>query len=208
MEGTNIYRRSEIGDTGRTFEYQMLGEVDVSSPEYEKLLKKLSDKDRPGYIGRRQALQLVKESQPGDPENPDRLFLKDLLLEIQDRLEKAGTTAEVRAYTAVGTPLDHLHGIDAFITAVTEDGKEHLCTIDVTLDRDKLKSGHKADLIVGKLPDPTSCERQEDDYLKRIERIADQAIAKLNKTMQKDQGMTETRRRLFGSDQPEKRVDL
>ncbi|HCC21864.1 hypothetical protein A2480_02145 [Candidatus Uhrbacteria bacterium RIFOXYC2_FULL_47_19] len=210
MEGLNSDEKRNYGETGRTFEFLMLGEIDTKDPKYKRLLSKLSDgSSKPNYLDRNRAISLVKESQPGDPENPSRPFFKDLLIEVQDGLENNNIQAKVKAFTAVGTPLDYLHGIDAFLT-VTLQGKEYICTIDVTLNQDKQNFGHKADLIIGELSDPTNGKTSEEKYLKEIEKIGKLATANLLEQINKKSGQenAELRKRLFGSDQPEAGVDL
>ena len=207
MEGLNSGRGHNFRETGRTFEFQMLGQIDVDDKRYKELLARLSGSSQPGYLGRSQSIELAKECQPGDPENPNKSFLNDLLIEVQDQFEVAGIEATVRAYTAVGTPLDHLHGVDAFIT-VTVDGREFVCTLDITLNPDKQASGHKADLIVGEVADPNVNNLQQNKYLEQVEEIGRKIVTMLLKKVTTKQSQAELRERLYGLNQPEAGVDL
>ena len=186
MEGLNSDKDRWSKYTGRTFEFDMLGGIDIGDQRYRKLLAELSRSDGSGYLDRNRAIELARECQSGDPENPDKPFLKDLLCAVQDQLDEAGIETKVRAYTAVGTPLDHLHGVDAFLSATVGE-REYVCTIDVTRNPDKLSSGHKADLIVGELPDPTDGKEEEDSYLDGVEKIGNRATVKLLEQINKGQ---------------------
>lgn len=152
----------------------LLDEVDIRDPRYEKALReRISIGPRGRYVNYKDAMELTKAFQPADPTNPKKDFLRELRLAVIDELGlNAGAEERVKAYTAVGTPLDKLHGVDGFMTIKTEDGAEVAVTFDVTL-RDKAYK--KADLVIGEPPNP---HEDEEGYLKLIEEYAAQIADK------------------------------
>jgi hypothetical protein len=54
----------------------------------------------------------------------------------------------LRMYTSGGSAFDKLHGVDTFFTLSNEDGKTVFATVDVTINEDKARKGHKADVII------------------------------------------------------------
>jgi len=127
-----------------------------------------------GYAPYEQAMSIIREHYPGDPENPEKEFANDLRLEILDLL--GPTATDVQFYTAVGTALDHFHGIDAWVEIKYPERKSaEIITLDVTLNKDKQETGHKANLIIPEIPAPSS-----DDYLEAVEHIAKQILKEVN----------------------------
>jgi hypothetical protein len=168
-------------NTGREHEYSLFDQVDVNAPEFVAQLKKYAA-DSGNRINRRDAIQLAKDFQPGDPEQPTKQFFNDLRIEIMDKLDDADIDAEVKAYTAVNTPLDIAYGTDAFIT-IEVDGREHVVTLDATINPEKLSRGHKADILVGNIPEPNEGPQAEEQYLETVEQIAALAIKELRNKM-------------------------
>ncbi|MEA3249857.1 MAG: hypothetical protein U9Q03_05935 [Patescibacteria group bacterium] len=163
--------------SGTEHERSLFGEADVRGDEYDAEMKRLGA-DEQSHLKFGPALELVKKFQPSDDaENPSRPFFNDLRIEIVDVLEEFGVEADVRAYTAVGTPLDKYHGTDAFVE-IEVGGQEVIVTFDATLNPDKLQGGHKADLMVGDMPDPLDDSEEEDKYLDEIRTLAIQAANK------------------------------
>lgn len=145
------------GGEGTEFEWDIFGAVDTNNPEYQKELAKVTKPN--GFVFFPDAMKLVKKFQPGDPENPERGFARDLRIEIIDQL---GLVEEkdmdrVKFYTAVGslerTPLDHWHSIDGFFEIEMENGPPIIITLDATTidTEEKIKRGQKvtADIVVG-----------------------------------------------------------
>lgn len=113
-ERKHLYEPYIGGRDGAEFEWDLFGSVDTKNPKYQAELKKATKPT--GFVFYRDALSLAKKFQPGDPKNPERGFARDLRIEILDEL---GLTDEknmdrLEFYTAVGSPLDQWHGIDAF----------------------------------------------------------------------------------------------
>jgi hypothetical protein len=88
------------------------------------------------YVPYAQAIELVKQHQPSPLERSKPL--RDLRAKVA--LLCGNISVPVKFFTAVGTPLDIYHGIDAFFEQGT-----HIATIDVSL-RDK--ESYKADILV------------------------------------------------------------
>jgi hypothetical protein len=174
-------RRMEAGD----YEAGFLGKVNTEEKAYQKALEKVKTKPRDGgvlkyYVGYEDSLDLARNFQPIDsetkeridPANPKAELLRELRVYLLDILEKYEPDEDrIKAYTAVGTPADFVHGIDAFI-----DIGSQTITLDITLR--KGKEG-KADIIIDdKLPDP---HEDEDEFLHQIDKIAEKIYLKLDK---------------------------
>ena len=88
------------------------------------------------YMPFEQAVEFVKQHQP-DPMKRSRM-VKDLRTRIADLCTDA--TVPVKFFTAIGTPLDVYHGVDAFF----QQG-EHIVTVDISL---REKESQKADVLL------------------------------------------------------------
>lgn len=197
---------------GREHEQRLFGKVDVDNVGYRRALKKVAREGRGGklYVSYNDALDLARQSQPGDPTNPQADFLRELRLELIERLgiESDAQAELVNGYTAVGTPLDVLHGVDAFVV-VSHEGYDIPVTLDATLRPEKLERvaaasdfGPKADVLVGEVPD---LGEDEDAYLQAIEEVAIEVMKKVYEKIEQEitarqQGV---RRRLRRSPPPE-----
>ncbi|MBI4457790.1 hypothetical protein HY633_02405 [Candidatus Uhrbacteria bacterium] len=159
--------------SGNEFEYDLFGQVDIRDPKYLVELAKATTDKQTGYVPFRQAVDLAKKFQPGDPTNPKKDFLRELRIELVDKLglETEKDADAVKVFTAVKTPLDAFHGADAFVT-FTKNGKEILVTLDASLRKDKITGidKSKADVLIGEMPMP---EEDEDAYLQAIENVVD-----------------------------------
>jgi hypothetical protein len=159
----------DVRYSGGEFEYDLFGKADIQNPEYRKELDRLRKPD--GYFTYKDAVDLAKKFQTWDPANPDKEFLRELVVALQDKLniDIEKNPDAVGAYSALKTPLDVLHGVDAFLT-VKRDGKEEIVTLDATLNKDKQRQGHKADFVIGdEFPDVAE---DEDGYLQAIDSLA------------------------------------
>jgi hypothetical protein len=167
----------EVRYSGTEFEYDLFGQADIRNPEYVKALRAAGADERTGYLPFGKAVDLTKRFQPGDPSNPKKEYLRDLLFAVQEKLgvDPEDEPDSVRAFTAVGTPLDKFHGVDAFVSKKGERG-DVLVTLDATLRPEKLNEGWKADLMIGDLP---SVEDDEDGYLAAIDDMADKIASKI-----------------------------
>ncbi|MBI4450103.1 hypothetical protein HY634_03525 [Candidatus Uhrbacteria bacterium] len=158
--------------TGRMYERDYLGAVEPS-PAYQQRLAELArgrtaDKDGGPLISYNDALRLAREFQPGDPTNPPKELTRELRLAVIDALHVPEDQLDrVRAFTAVGTRGDVLHGIDAFIDFQDPaSGQTHTVVIDLTQNAQKAsetsiaevrtsaRERDVASIIVGELPAP------------------------------------------------------
>ena len=174
------------GREGAEFEWDIFGSVDRNNPAYQKELKKAMKPN--GFVFYRDALNLVKKFQPGDPKNPERGFARDLRIAILDEL---GLTEEkdmdrLEFYTAVGSPLDHWHGVDSFFELRQKLGSPLRATLDAMMvsEAEKIARGQsvKADILVSEkelhLDDEAKLEEEQ-------KRIAKQIVAIFKSQQQK-----------------------
>lgn len=165
--------------SGREFEYDLFGQVDIRDPKFLAELAKVTTDKKTGYVPFKQAVELAKKFQPGDPTNPKKDFLRELRIELIDKLglESEKAADGLKVYTAVKTPLDAYHGADAFVT-FSKGGKEIVITLDASLRQDKITGldKSKADVLIGELPMP---EEDEDAYLEAIGDIADKVARQI-----------------------------
>ncbi len=174
---------SQHEQTGDLFEWQFIGQVNTKDPAYQKTLKETQQKEAKegmtnNYIRFRSALALAKQFPAYDPTNPDKPFARDLRIALQDllKLETPRDMDRIRFYTASGTPLDKLHGVDAFVEYEDEEGNILRATFDLTANPQK--QGYKSDIIVqaDTLPDP---KLHEKEYLDKIEEYAENTLPKM-----------------------------
>ena len=93
-----------------------------------------------GYVPFRQSVRLVEANQPWDPTDPSTRGASDLHTQVAMALELEDWS-ELRLFSALRTPLDVFHGIDAFF-----EWKGRVVTLDLTCNRKK--DGYKADLMI------------------------------------------------------------
>ena len=123
------YERS--GATGGIVEQELVGKS-----RYEAVAH--ADSSHFEYIPFRQAMVVLKSMQPFDPTDPTPDFANTVHYYIYEGL---GVDAEgVKFYTAVRSPLDRFHGVDAWF----EVG-DKVVTLDVTMNQNK-DDGYKADV--------------------------------------------------------------
>lgn len=171
---------SRRGYSGRLYEQDFFWSINAENPGY---LRKLNNIKQPSqkesfdyYVNFKDALELAKKFQPidktdpskepVDPANPRAPLLRDLKEALVEQMDLSDDQADrLKLYTAVGSPLDKFHGVDAF---VEYDGK--IITLDITMR--ETEGEKKADVIITKeLPAPDDPETEE-EYLRRVEEIA------------------------------------
>lgn len=109
-----------------------------------------------GYLKFEEAVEDVKKNQPwDDPSDPHPRFANDLHAEVAIELGLEDDYAPLEFYTAIGSSLDHYHGVDAFF-----EYEGARATLDITQNPAK-QDGYKADLIVGPEEVEYSVRRQE-----------------------------------------------
>ena len=118
---------SHSGYTGKLFEQEVLATCQVSW-------------DGHSYVPFQKALRLVRENQPWDPTDPSKRAGEDLHAQVAIALE-LDDFSELSFLSALGTPLDFFHGIDALF-----EWRGRVVTIDLTTNPHK--DSYKADLII------------------------------------------------------------
>jgi len=184
-----VFRAPETGTAdyrGRELELDLFDRVNTADPRYKAELARVIKDRESGYVEWPKAIELAKKFQPAPPENPKRDFFRELLIGVQEKLgvDIAKQPDSVRGYTAVGTPLDRFHGVDAFVT-YADRGKEYLVTLDATLRPEKIIEGHKADLMITDLPTP---EDDEDGYLEAIDAYAGRIAEFIRTEQERERG--------------------
>lgn len=174
---------SKFEQTGGLFEEELVGEADIKNPEYQKELKITQEQEaraikKEGYIRFWEALKLAKKFQPGDPTNPQKPFGRELRIALQDLLKlKTGEEMDrVRFYTAIGTPLDKIHGVDAFVEYEDLDKKLYHATFDFTTN--PRKKVYKSDIVVLEKELPDS-QLDSSGFLEKIEEYAKRTLSKM-----------------------------
>ena len=171
----------------KRLEKQFLGRIDTENIEYNKALAKIkkpsTKKEFSYYVAREDALDLVREFQPFDPENPDTELLRELRLAVQEKLEEyfgEFDDEDIKVFTAVDTPADFLHGIDAFL-----DIGNQTVTLDLTIRKEK--DMVKSDVLIKlkEMPDLKD-PAQEEAFLEEINSVAKEIFKKLDKESLKE----------------------
>lgn len=186
--------RSNDFYSGRMFEADFLGSV-RDTPEALARIRGLWDgesKKRVGdetlpYLSYRDALTVVREFQPGDPTNPKKELARELRLAVADVLGIPEDALDrVRFYTAVGSLLDKIHGVDGVIEVADANGNVTTATLDLSLRGEKQASDYraKADVVIGDLPDP---KEEEDAYLAAVDAAAN-TLAEVIRRQQERRG--------------------
>lgn len=166
--------------SGGQYERDYLGQADIRSQEFLREFDRCKQpSEKPGFnywMNYRDSMELAKKFQPidksdpekkrVDPANPRAPLLRDIKEALIDQMDLSDKEAdELKLYTAVDTPLDYLHGTDAFI-----EYKGIVVSIDIT--KKMSGTGKKADVIITEeLPAPDDPDT-EDEYLARVDDIA------------------------------------
>lgn len=185
MPGAPRSPEHSILDSGAYHERDAFGMPMVNREKYDQLYAQMKEKypsdapDRMGvaYLPRTEAMKLIVDT--ALPLKPKQPFISHLKDKIAAKLG-AEDPKSVRVFSAVKTPLDIYHGVDAFVRYSPPDGRP----IDVTLDitEQKSKEQYKADVVLtGIEVDPEHNRRQfeqsvtfaAEDVVKRIKQELD-----------------------------------
>jgi hypothetical protein len=130
-----------------------------------------------GFLPFQKAVRFVKTFQPGtDPTMPSTKVARDLLDFVAEELDidpDSEEAEELKFYTAVGSPLDRFHGVDAFI-----EYEDKRALIDVTMNPKKRfedSSGNR--IIMEQLPD-YGVKEERADYERELRKYA-RAVVKI-----------------------------
>lgn len=165
--------------TGKIYEADFLGEVELP-PEFFNAEKKIIRDRRGWYQNDNDIFELVKEFYPDDPTNPKKELGRELRIEVIDALGlNPDEYDRVKFFTTVGVPqIDRKLGVDAFLEFDDPKRGTQRVTIDITQNPQKVAEGHKADVIVGELPDP---EFEDEAYAEAVQELARKVATRLLK---------------------------
>ena len=176
-------------ETGGINQELMFGrpQIPPDHPLLEEARKRKGKKK--GYLTYDEAMTLAMEGQRGKPSDPERPFANDLHAMIAEEL---GLTDYKRLnfFSAVGTPLDHLHGVDGFFAYNSPHGPI-IVTLDVTLDLERKEGNQKADFVIGPFPNAKGPTRR--DYLAQLHTLAHE-IAEDIKRQEEEKAREEKRK--------------
>lgn len=189
--------RGGVERSGKLHEAMLLGEVRKDAPEYKEQMKKLGA-DARGYLPFWLSVELAMMFQPlvkkenrlthrpqmekQDPTNPEKDFPRELRLAIAEELslESDEEMDRLKYFTAVGSPLDLFHGVDAFIVLEGKNPGDpfKMVTFDVTLREEaSAKRDAAANVIVRDLEEPRSKQ-----YLEQVAGYAKEAVRVLTES--------------------------
>ena len=154
---------------GKLVESELLGETKKEMILFNQL------HETETYMKYRQAVEFAKSHQRGDPFNPKRFFPKSIRDTLKNE-ESLGVTEEeqIAFYTAVNSPLDRYHGVDAFVE-YKKGEKTVMVTIDVTMNSSK--DSYKADVILA-IPSG-GLDPKDEGYQAYIDHYVEQIQAKI-----------------------------
>jgi hypothetical protein len=163
---------------GRIYESRVLG---VFAPKDVGAYKKAIEDEKKrleggGRLRREDVIRLIRENYGDDPTNPRKQSAKDLRLAVADAMDLSEEELDgLQFFTAVDSPLDEYFGVDAWMEVEMPTGERVMVTLDATLNKEKIATGHKADVLIGEM---AQAENDEDLYLEQIDDYAQQ-IARL-----------------------------
>ncbi|MDO8600372.1 MAG: hypothetical protein Q7R73_01985 [bacterium] len=192
------YLNRILHEIGKKSEADYLGTIDDKNPKYQKLLAKYrvnSKTLKPGKIAEAprysldDAVQIARESQLWlDPTNPEKDFLKDLRLAVADELGfiKDEELEQLRIYTAVGSPLDFVHGRNFFLELIQSGKRIPLRVFGNLVAEDFEKKRKKEGVLYidgHAIDDP---ENDKGNYLQKVTDIAGEVVGALQKEEARD----------------------
>ena len=151
-------------NTANLHEKGLLGEAAFENPRHKEALASIQhSEDGNHFYVASEVMDVIKRTHPGDAENPESIFLKDLLIEVNELTEKQKLPkTKIGAYSGLGTPLERV-GIKSFLAF----GEE---VVALGLNERGQDGNPRADYtILGEIPD---AKQETDRYLQRVEELA------------------------------------
>jgi hypothetical protein len=141
--------------------------------------------EKGGYQRYNDAIDFIRDFYPeGESANPNQEFANDLRLEVMDGLGLEESMSDsLEFYSAVGTPLDVFHGVDAWIQIKGVNGRVAYVTMDATLD--KSKDEYKSDIIIRDIADP---DTENGKFIEQVEQYGTE-VAELLRNKISQQGL-------------------
>lgn len=172
------------GETGGTLEWGVFGGIGKGKVmdaikaiglTQEEILK-LKEK---GYLPYDKSIELTKRIQniteKHGPVNPEKMIVRDIKDFLEEFLKKK--SEDVRFYSALKTPLDIMHGVDAFFEIDVEktEGEEEekksvIVTLDITMREKEGDKNQKANVLI-RMPAGAPLSG-DDDYESKVKQIA------------------------------------
>ena len=177
--------------SGFLAESEMVGSVDTDDPEYRRAAEqwygangelvqkfhegRLSERERGAlFSGAWRLIENLPEYQlhPERTTNPGLPLLRDLRIALADRLEFVSESDldRIKAFTAVGTPIDKHLGIDFFLRVDPKDRSQLPIRISGDYSIESSKTRTRADVLVKQLPNP---DTDADAYVAAVDQVAD-----------------------------------
>ncbi|MDO8592846.1 MAG: hypothetical protein Q7R92_03720 [bacterium] len=151
--------------TGHLIERELFG---GAKPEKNAELK-----DR--YVKYRDAVNIAKERQPIH-ETEFSISLRSKIGEIMEfGIDK------IKIFTAIGTPLDKYHGVDAFVETDLSQGRKVVVTLDVTQNPNK-GDNYKADIVFFVPSDGIDQELDKAGYDEIVNEVAQQVVDRIKES--------------------------
>jgi hypothetical protein len=162
---------------GKIVERQMLGETKKKNLHLENYPEKKRNElmaalNENAYLPYQKSMDLVKKMQHSEtPGALPTLFAKDLYVAVARKL-KIKELAELRYFTAVNSPLDKYHGVDAFFEYLDKENNKLIqATLDITTNPEKGED-YKADVIMLVPGDGIDSKVDKKEYLEYINKFA------------------------------------
>jgi len=177
--------KPRFGLTGEMAENELFGEAGQKiNIDFKKWLAKRNEL----YMPKRKAIEAVKENQPGDPREPGPKFASDVYEEVVRRLiELDGkennpdnyfeAVGRVAFFTAVHSPLDYAHGVDAFFEIDSKADEFVRVELDASTHR---KAEFDADVLVEYPSGGLDPKDDKDDWESLVGRTADSILETFN----------------------------
>ncbi len=162
---------------------------DEAQHDFQSILK---SSKQGKFIDLKTAVNLVEQSQAGNPEKPSKFFSAALLNHLKDRFSDKYI---LKFFTAAGgTHLDVLHGVDGFFKLYDKSDGQELATSTIDITMNPTKDRSKADVIIyvsrGDLDklDPSRGNKEFDKkkFQENIEKNAEEIIESLISNYQKN----------------------
>lgn len=166
-------RNPTVGYTGTELELDTFGKFKATA-DFKAALKEV--KREGDYAPYEKMLRLIREYDPVDPTNPDKEFAKELRMAV---IEELGLDDEewdnIKYHSAVGTILDKMHGVDAFIEYVDPKSDTVVVTVTMDITKNPNKDTYKADVIINE----EIAEPEDDNFLDQVEAWSKEVAEKM-----------------------------
>jgi len=155
--------------TGGLAEQEVFGKIEYLAKDFRKPEGK--------YLSYNEAKKIAKQNQPYDPTDPEPDFANGLHATVAEKLG-LDDYQDLGFYTAVGSVLDYLHGVDGFFEYKTKDKGAIVVTMDITIN--PRKDSCKADVLIELPTEGLDRKLDRKEYLEKLEEIACSVVEYIN----------------------------